>query len=94
LIITAVALCRFCEDDARHKNAAAARHARAAKLRARQNHHELKNQIVPRRSHRLGHVVAYVCGSKGGALRDAQLVQFPVTVGVWAIFVLLFVKLK
>ena len=25
---------------------------------------------------------------------DAQLVQFPVTVGVWAIFVLLFVKLK
>jgi hypothetical protein len=31
---------------------------------------------------------------RGGALRDAQLVQFPVTVGVWAIFVLLFVKLK
>jgi hypothetical protein len=31
---------------------------------------------------------------RGSALRDAQLVQFPVTVGVWAIFVLLFVKLK
>jgi len=31
---------------------------------------------------------------RGGALRDATLVQFPVTVGVWAIFVLLFVKLK
>jgi hypothetical protein len=31
---------------------------------------------------------------RGGAMRDAQLVQFPVTVGVWAIFVLLFVKLK
>jgi hypothetical protein len=31
---------------------------------------------------------------RGGALRDAQLVLFPVTVGVWAIFVLLFVKLK
>jgi len=31
---------------------------------------------------------------RGGALRDARLVQFPVTVGVWAIFVLLFVKLK
>ena len=31
---------------------------------------------------------------RGNALRDAQLVQFPVTVGVWAIFVLLFVKLK
>jgi hypothetical protein len=31
---------------------------------------------------------------RGGSLRDAQLVQFPVTVGVWAIFVLLFVKLK
>jgi hypothetical protein len=31
---------------------------------------------------------------RGGSLRDAALVQFPVTVGVWAIFVLLFVKLK
>jgi hypothetical protein len=31
---------------------------------------------------------------RGGAMRDAQLVEFPVTVGVWAIFVLLFVKLK
>ena len=27
-------------------------------------------------------------------MRDAAVVQFPVTVGVWAIFVLLFVKLK
>ena len=31
---------------------------------------------------------------RGSAMRDAELVQFPVTVGVWAIFVLLFVKLK
>lgn len=31
---------------------------------------------------------------RGTELRDAQLAQFPVTVGVWAIFVLLFVKLK
>jgi hypothetical protein len=31
---------------------------------------------------------------KGGALRDASLALFPLTVGVWAIFVLLFVKLK
>jgi hypothetical protein len=31
---------------------------------------------------------------RGGAVREAQLVEFPVTVGVWAIFVLLFVKLK
>jgi hypothetical protein len=31
---------------------------------------------------------------RGGALREAAVVQFPVTVGVWAIFVLLFVKLK
>ncbi len=31
---------------------------------------------------------------RGGALRDASLAQFPITVGVWAIFVLLFVKLK
>jgi hypothetical protein len=31
---------------------------------------------------------------RGGAVQDAQLVQFPLTVGVWSIFVLLFVKLK
>jgi hypothetical protein len=31
---------------------------------------------------------------RGNPLRDAALVQFPLTVGVWAIFVLLFVKLK
>lgn len=31
---------------------------------------------------------------RGGGMRDAAVVQFPVTVGVWAIFVLLFVKLK
>jgi len=30
----------------------------------------------------------------GGPVRSAALVQFPMTVGVWAIFVLLFVKLK
>jgi len=31
---------------------------------------------------------------RGGAVQNAALVQFPLTVGVWAIFVLLFVKLK
>ena len=31
---------------------------------------------------------------RGGPVRDAALAQFPMTVGVWAIFVLLFVKLK
>jgi hypothetical protein len=31
---------------------------------------------------------------RGGSLRDAEAALFPVTVGVWAIFVLLFVKLK
>jgi hypothetical protein len=31
---------------------------------------------------------------RGGTLQDAALAQFPMTVGVWAIFVLLFVKLK
>jgi hypothetical protein len=31
---------------------------------------------------------------RGSALRDASLVQFPTTAGIWAIFVLLFVKLK
>jgi hypothetical protein len=31
---------------------------------------------------------------RGGTLQEASLAQFPMTVGVWAIFVLLFVKLK
>ena len=31
---------------------------------------------------------------RGGGLRDSMVVQFPMTVGIWAIFVLLFVKLK
>ena len=31
---------------------------------------------------------------RGGPMRDAAVVQFPVTVGIWAIFVLLFVRLK
>ena len=31
---------------------------------------------------------------RGGAMQHAALVQFPMSVGVWAIFVLLFVKLK
>ena len=31
---------------------------------------------------------------RGGAMRDAMVVQFPMTVGIWAIFVLLFVRLK
>jgi hypothetical protein len=31
---------------------------------------------------------------RGAGIRDAMLVQFPMTVGIWAIFVLLFVKLK
>jgi hypothetical protein len=31
---------------------------------------------------------------RGGTLRDASLAQFPTTIGVWAIFVLLFVKMK
>ena len=31
---------------------------------------------------------------RGGMIREAAVVEFPVTVGIWAIFVLLFVKLK
>lgn len=31
---------------------------------------------------------------RGGPVREAALVQFPMTVGIWAIFVLLFVRLK
>jgi hypothetical protein len=31
---------------------------------------------------------------RGGPVREAALVQFPMTAGVWAIYVLLFVKLK
>jgi hypothetical protein len=31
---------------------------------------------------------------RGSMLQNEQIAQFPMTVGVWAIFVLLFVKLK
>jgi hypothetical protein len=31
---------------------------------------------------------------RGGFMRESAVVQFPMTVGIWAIFVLLFVKLK
>jgi hypothetical protein len=31
---------------------------------------------------------------RGGGMRDAMVAQFPMTVGIWAIFVLLFVRLK
>jgi hypothetical protein len=31
---------------------------------------------------------------RGGPLQDASLAQFPLTAGVWSIFVLLFVRLK
>jgi len=31
---------------------------------------------------------------RGGVVREAAVIQFPMTVGIWAIFVLLFVKLK
>jgi len=31
---------------------------------------------------------------RGGGMRDAAVVQFPMTAGIWAIFVLLFVRLK
>jgi hypothetical protein len=31
---------------------------------------------------------------RGGAIRDAAVVQFPMTAGIWAIFALLFVRLK
>jgi hypothetical protein len=31
---------------------------------------------------------------RGGMMRETAVVQFPMTVGIWAIYVLLFVKLK
>lgn len=31
---------------------------------------------------------------RGGIFRESAVVQFPLTAGVWAIFVLLFVRLK
>ena len=42
----------------------------------------------------LAMMVATFALPRGGVLRDANLVLFPMTAGVWAIFVLLFVKLK
>jgi len=58
-----VALSEICEDDA-HRTIAIACCAGRAKLRARQNIHELETQIGPGRTHRFGYVAAYVCHSQ------------------------------
>jgi hypothetical protein len=84
----------FCEHDAHRKNAAAQR-ARSARLKGEVK--RLMNWKIKLVLGILTAVAMYLLTfalPRGNALRDAELVQFPVTVGVWAIFVLLFVKLK
>ena len=79
-----VALFLFCEDDA-HREICAQGEA---------IYMNSKMKLVLGVLTALAMLLATFAVPRGGALRDAQLVQFPVTVGIWAIFVLLFVKLK
>ena len=77
-----VALSQFCEDDAGRETS------------------EVKNTMNNKTKLALGILTALAMLAltfalpRGSAMRDAVLVQFPITVGIWAIFVLLFVKLK
>jgi hypothetical protein len=87
-------MCGLSEDDARRKIAAAP----PCKIGDPEN--EVNKTVNSKTKLALGVLTALAmllltfAVPRGGALRDAQLVLFPVTVGVWAIFVLLFVKLK
>jgi hypothetical protein len=65
-----------------------------ANLKARQNSMNSKGKLALGVLTALAMLLLTFAVPRGNALRDAQLVLFPVTVGVWAIFVLLFVKLK
>jgi hypothetical protein len=77
-----VALSPFCEDDVRR--------GRAREKTTMNNKTKLILGILTALA-MLGLTFAL---PRGSAMRDGVLVQFPITVGVWAIFVLLFVKLK
>jgi hypothetical protein len=68
--------------------------ARSAMLKGRQTTMNFKTKLTLGILTALAMLALTFAIPRGSALRDAQLVQFPVTVGVWAIFVLLFVKLK
>jgi len=60
----------------------------------RRNNDERDDEIGARDTDGSGMLALTFAIPRGGALRDAQLAAFPMTVGIWAIFVLLFVKLK
>jgi hypothetical protein len=86
-----LALSRFCED-ARLKISTAQRAGRTKKRGETTMNSKTKLALGVLTA--LAMLVLTFALPRGGALRDTQLAQFPVTVGVWAVFVLLFVKLK
>lgn len=75
-------------------------HSEAARINSEQRESEVEHFMSWKSKLALGVLTALAMMAltyalpRGGAVREAALVQFPVTVGVWAIFVLLFVKLK
>ena len=74
-----------------------AAHASTAYQKAeRGDENDMEKQIGARDTHGCSHALLSFALPRGGGsfLRDTQAAQFPVTVGVWAIFVSLFVKLK
>jgi hypothetical protein len=88
-----VALFRFSEDDAHRKIATATKQDERTQKRGKTSMNS-KTKLVLGILTALAMLLLTFAVPRGGALRDTQLAMFPVTVGVWAIFVLLFVKLK
>jgi hypothetical protein len=83
---------RFCEDDAARLLPHSVRDWRTkSEVKTTMN---MKTKLTLGILTALAMLVLTFALPRGDALRDAQLAQFPVTVGVWAVFVLLFVKLK
>ncbi len=75
-------------------DAATARRTQSNRLKARNETMNFKTKFALGVLTALAMLALTFAIPRGGPVRDAQLVQFPLTVGVWAIFVLLFVKLK
>jgi hypothetical protein len=85
--LVGVALLRFYEDDAGRNISSGENHGEESTMNN-------KVKLLLGTLTALSMLVLTLLLPRGSAMKDAVLVQFPITVGIWAIFVLLFVKLK
>jgi hypothetical protein len=89
-----VALRRFCEDDVPSVREPLGSCTVSCTLKAREGTMNFRTKLILGILTALAMFALTFAIPRGGPMRDAQLVQFPLTMGVWSIFVLLFVKLK